>query len=147
MGALSQKDTAGDRVNVCLETTEESVAAVVGWEAGAAKMVAKMAAKQAPAMFGKPLTEAQLQERFQFCLKTSAQGVKFVKFKATLANVRFWNSQGQLWVMNQRCGLLPELRDVQLDDGMEDCPNRVRVTCGLAADTPRAFLWMKDDDA
>ena len=48
-----------------------------------------MAAKQAPAMFGKPLTEAQLQERFQSCLKTSAQGVKFVK---TLPNVRFWNS-------------------------------------------------------
>ena len=48
------------------------------WEAAAAKM----AAKQAPAMFGKPLTEAQLHERFQSCLKTSAQGVKFVKLKA-----------------------------------------------------------------
>ena len=94
-----------------------------------------MAAKQAPAMFGKPLTEAQLQERFQSCLKTSAQGVKFVKLKATLANVRFWDSEGkrtdapdclrgrrilaaaqprQLWVMNQQRGLLLELR--------EECP-------------------------
>ena len=44
-------------------------------------------------MFGKPLTEAQLLERFQSCLKTSAQGVKFVKLKATLANVRFWDSE------------------------------------------------------
>ena len=123
------KDAAGDRVNVCLEATGEVLAAVGSWEAAAAKM----AAKQAPAMFGKPLTEAQLQERF----------VKFVKLKATLANVRFWDSQGkrtnapdclrgrrilaavqprQLWVMNQQCGLLLELRDVKLDDGVEECP-------------------------
>ena len=59
---------------------------MASWEAAAAK--------QAPAMFGKPLTEAQLQERFQSCLKTSAQGVKFVKLKATLANVRFWDCEG-----------------------------------------------------
>ena len=133
------KDAAGDRVNVCLEATEEAVTAVASWEATAAKM----AAKQAPAMFGKALTEAQLQERFQSCLKTSAQGVKFVKLKATLANVRFWDSEGkrtdapdcfrgrrilaavqprQLWVMNQQCGLLLELRDVKLDEGVEECP-------------------------
>ena len=55
----------------------------------------RMAAKQAPAMFSKPLTEAQLLERFQSCLKTSAQGVKFVKLKATLANVRFWDCEGK----------------------------------------------------
>ena len=85
------KDAAGDRVNVCLEATEEVLAAVGSWEAAAAKMAAKLA----PAMFGKPLTEAQLQERFQSCLKTSAQGAKFVKLKATLANVRFWDSQGK----------------------------------------------------
>ena len=102
-----------------------------------------LAAKQAPAMFGKPLTKAQLLERFQSCLKTSAQGVKFVKLKATLANVRFWDCEGkraeapgnlrgrrilaaaqprQLWVMNQQCGLLLELRDVKLDEGVEECP-------------------------
>ena len=87
------------------------------------------------------LTEAQ--ERFQSCLKTSAQGVKFVKLKATLANARFWDSEGkrtdapdngrrilaaaqprQLWVMNQQCGLLLELRDVKLDESVdvEECP-------------------------
>ena len=85
------KDAAGDRVNVCLEATEEALSTVADWEAAAAKM----AAKQASAMFGKPLTEAQLQERFQSCLKTSAQGVKFVKLKATLANVRFWDSESK----------------------------------------------------
>ena len=36
---------------------------------------------------------AAAQERFQSCLKTSAQGIKFVKLKATLANVRFWDSE------------------------------------------------------
>ena len=133
------KDAAGDRVNVCLEATEEALAAVESWEAAAAKM----AAEQASAMFGKPLTETQLLERFQSCLKTSAQGVKFVKLKATLANVRFWDSEAkraetpgclrgrrilaavqprQLWVMNQQCGLLLELRDVKLDEGVEECP-------------------------
>ena len=73
------KDAGGDRVNVCLEATEEAAAAVADWKAAAAKM----AAKQASAMFGKPLTEAQLQEQFQSCLKTSAQSIKFVKLKAT----------------------------------------------------------------
>ena len=28
----------------------------------------------------------------------------------------------QLWVMNQQCGLLLELRDVKLDEGVEECP-------------------------
>ena len=61
-----------------------------------------------------------------------------MKLKATLANVRFWDCEGkrtkapenlrgrrilaavqlrQLWVMNQQCGLLLELRDVKLDEG------------------------------
>ena len=42
------KDAAGDRVNVCLEATEEALAAVAGWEA---KMAAKTGARhvrQAP---------------------------------------------------------------------------------------------------
>ena len=34
------KDAAGDRVNVCLEASEEAVAAVAGWEAAAVKMAA-----------------------------------------------------------------------------------------------------------
>ena len=103
-----------------------------GWEA----VAAKMAVKQAPAMFGKPLTEAQLQERFQSCLKTSAQGVKFVKLKTcgsgtaraeapeSLRGRRILAAAQprQLWVMNQQCGLLLELRDVKLDEGVEVCP-------------------------
>ena len=67
----------------------------------------------------------------QSCLKTSAQGVKFGKLKATLAYVRFWDARAstpmrliagrrillrKLWVMNQQCGLLLELRDVKLDE-------------------------------
>ena len=44
------KDAAGDRVNVCLEATEEALAAVAGWEAAAAKMAATGArhVRQAP---------------------------------------------------------------------------------------------------
>ena len=34
------KDAAGDRVNVCLEATEEALAAVGSWEAAATKMAA-----------------------------------------------------------------------------------------------------------
>ena len=57
--------------------------------------------------------------------------------------MRFWDSEGkragapdclkgrrilaavqprQLWVMNQQRGLLLELRDVKLDEGVEECP-------------------------
>ena len=28
----------------------------------------------------------------------------------------------RLWVMNQQCGLLLELRDVKLDESVEECP-------------------------
>ena len=85
------KDAAGDRVNVCLEATEEALAAVGSWEAAAAKM----AAKQAPAMFGKPLTEAQLQERFQSCLKTSAQGCQVRKAQGHAAQRAVLGQRGQ----------------------------------------------------
>ena len=47
----------------------------------------------------------------QSCLKTSAQGVKFLKLKATLANVRFWNCEGKRAeapnTQNPRCGAAP----------------------------------------
>ena len=125
------KDAAGDRVNVCLMATEEAAAAVAGWEAAAAK--------QAPAMFGKPLTEAQLQERFQSYLKTSAQGVKFVKLKPRWQTCALGTARASapmrltasgkanpgcamLWVMNQQCGLLLELQNVKLDKGVEEFP-------------------------
>ncbi|CAE7858153.1 pfh1 [Symbiodinium necroappetens] len=132
------KDANSERVNVCLEATEEALAEVARWE----KAAVELAVKHGAAMFGKPLSQAQLQERFQSCLKTSAQGVTFLKLKATLPNVRFWDNEGkreapsslrgrkvlvavqprQLWVMNQQCGLLLELQDVKLDDGVEECP-------------------------
>ena len=61
------KDAARDRVNICLEATEEAVA---GWEAAAAKM----AAKQAPAMFSRPLMEAQLLEAIPVLLENLSAG-------------------------------------------------------------------------
>ena len=64
------KDAAEDRVNVCLEATEKLSQR---WKAGK-PAAAKMAAKQTPAMFDKPLTKAQLLERFQSCLKWLAPG-------------------------------------------------------------------------
>ena len=76
--------------------------------------------------------------------EASAQGLNFLKLKATMRNVRFWDSEGkrakapaslrgrkvlvavqprQLWVMNQQCGLVLELRDCKLDEETEDaCP-------------------------
>ena len=38
--------------------------------------------QRAASMFGKPFNQAQMQERFQSCLKTSAQGLNFLKLKA-----------------------------------------------------------------
>ena len=130
----------GDRVNVCLEASEELAEAVSKWETA----VVGLATKHAASMFGKPLSHAQMQERFQSCLKTSAQGLNFLKLKATMRNVRFWDAEGkraeapatlrgrrvlvavqprQLWVMNQQCGLVLELRDCKLDEQDEEaCP-------------------------
>ena len=48
-----------------------------------------------PSMFGKPLTEAQLLERFQSCLKTSAQGVKFVKAQGHAGQRAVLRQRGQ----------------------------------------------------
>ena len=128
----------GDRVNVCLETTQELAEAVSKWETAAVGLA------DAASMFGKPLSPAQMQERFQSCLKTSAQGLKFLKLKATMRNVRFWDADGkrskapsnlrgrkvlaavqarQVWIMNQQFGLVLELRDCKLDEETEDaCP-------------------------
>ena len=84
---------------------------MAGWEAAAAKM----AAKQAPAMFGKP--EAQLLERFQSCLKTS-----------------FWDCEGTHGPQNPGRGAAspalghePAARAAagaagRLDEGVEECP-------------------------
>ena len=128
----------GDRVNVCLEATQELAEAVAKWESAAVRL-----ADAAP-MFGKPLSPAQMQDRFQSCLKTSPQGLTFVKLKATMRNVRFWNAEGkrteapsslrgrkilaafqarQVWMMNQQFGLVLELRDCKLDEETEfACP-------------------------
>ena len=75
----------GDKVNVCVEVTEELMEAVSRWETAAVGQTTQRAAS----MFGKPLSQAQMQERFQSCLKTSAQGLNFLKLKATMRNVRF----------------------------------------------------------
>ena len=130
---------AANESTLCLEASEEALVEVARWE----KTAVDLAVKHGAAMFGKPLNQAQLQERFQSCLKTSAQGARFLKLKATLPSVRFWDHEGkrvdapsslrgrkvlvavqprQMWVMNQQCGLLLELRDVKLDEGVEECP-------------------------
>ena len=81
----------GDRVNVCLEATEELAEAVLRWETAAAGL----ATKHAASMFGKAQSQAQMQERLQSCLKTSAQGLKFLKLKATMRNLGLGGKAGQ----------------------------------------------------
>ena len=68
-------------------------------------------------------------------MKTSAQGIKSVKLKGTVANVRFWDSEGKRTeapaanfrssaappaLGDEQRGLLLELRDVKLDEGVEE---------------------------
>ena len=65
------------RVNV---STEELAEAVSRWETAAAGL----AIKHAASMFGKPLSQAQMQERLQSCLKTSAQGLGYYAQRALL---------------------------------------------------------------
>ena len=80
-------------------------------------------------------------ERFQFCLKSSTQGVKFVKLKAKLTNVRCWNCESKCAEGGQPSGrrilaaaqlcqlwepavwLLLDLRDVKLDESVKEFGN------------------------
>ena len=90
-----------------------------------------------PKVFGKFLTETDVKDRFQSCLKTSPRGGSYLKLKMDWGRVRIWgpnqeelaepgNLAGrecrvrcelrQIWLMSNQCGLLLEVTDLQLKD-------------------------------
>ena len=87
-----------------------------------------------PKVFGKFLTETDVKDRFQSCLKTSPRGGSYLKLKLDWGRVRIWGPNQeqlaepgdlagreckvrcelrQVWVMSNQCGLL-EVTDLQL---------------------------------
>ena len=133
------KDAAGDRVNVCLEATEEAEAAVASWEAAAAKLAASArhvrqashggpAAGAIPVLLenvgpGRQVRQAQGHAGQRALLGQRRQVLRGARLPQRAPNRRILAAvqPRQLWVMNQQCGLL-ELRDVKLDEGVEECP-------------------------
>ena len=85
------------------------------------------------------------KDRWQSCLKESWQGATFLKCKLDARNVRFWDTDGnkiqrpealagcerqarvearQVWIMGKQCGLVLEVRDLQVKPGTggDSCP-------------------------
>ena len=99
-----------------------------------------------PKIFEKLLVASEVEARLQSCLKTSQRGSSFLKLKLNWDRVRFWDAEGQriedpgdlsgrecrvsaelrhVWLMNPQCGLLLEVRDVQLrerEPAVAACP-------------------------
>ena len=86
-------------------------------------------------IFGKGLAPHEVEARMQSCLKTSARGNSFVKFKLNWDRVRIWDASGQplpdpgdlasrscklkvelrqCWLMPPSWGILMEVTDLQL---------------------------------
>ena len=94
----------------------------------------KMAAKQAPAMFGKPITEAQLAGAIPVLLENLNPGHQVRQAQPHWPTVGRRRVQlRQVWVMNQQCGLLLELRDVKLDGAL-------RLACACITCQARPLL-------
>ena len=115
-------DPTAKRVGLCLEPDEASTAQLQEIE---------------PKVFGKFLTETDVKDRFQSCLKTSPRGGSYLKLKLDWGRVRIWGPNQeelaepgdlagreckvrcelrQVWVMSNQCGLLLEVTDLQLNE-------------------------------
>ena len=85
------------------------------------------------------MDDKNVKDRWQSCLKESRQGTTFLKCKLDLRNVRFWDADGnrirslagcervearQVWIMGKQCGLVLEVRDLQVKAGAggDSCP-------------------------
>ena len=122
------------RVNLCVEPDD---AAREHFEAVERKLAQELSSKSIhdPKIFGKLLVASEVEARLQSCLKTGQRGSSFLKLKLNWGRAHFWDVEGQpiedpgdlsgrecrlsvelrqVWLMNPQCGLLLEVRDVQL---------------------------------
>ena len=129
-------DPSAKRVGLCLEPDEASKAQLQEIEQHLVRALTALSLSE-PKVFGKFLTETDVKDRFQSCLKTSPRGGSYLKLKMDWGRVRIWgpnqeelaepgNLAGrecrvrcelrQIWLMSNQCGLLLEVTDLQLKD-------------------------------
>ena len=123
-------------MGLCLEPDEASKAQLQEIEQHLVRALTALSLSE-PKVFGKFLTETDVKDRFQSCLKTSPRGGSYLKLKMDWGRVRIWgpnqeelaepgNLAGrecrvrcelrQMWLMSNQCGLLLEVTDLQLKD-------------------------------
>ena len=142
-------DPTAKRVGLCLEPDEASKAQLQEIEQHLVRALTALSLSE-PKVFGKFLTETDVKDRFQSCLKTSPRGGSYLKLKLDWGRVRIWGPNQeelaepgdlagreckvrcelrQVWVMSNQCGLLLEVTDLQLkayEAAGPVCPSRAR---------------------
>ena len=140
-------DFAGEnessRINLCILANEENEKIAKAIDDAVLKQLKEMCVK----VFGKPLSSGEIEQRYQKCLRESKQGCKHIKLKMTLEGrkpTRFWNEKKEpiecpsefrmleiqrvklcvchAWLMANQCGVVIELRDLQVRLPTVDCP-------------------------
>ena len=82
-------DQSAMRVGLCLEPDEASKAQLQEIEQHLVRALTALSLSE-PKVFGKFLTETDVKDRFQSCLKTSPRGGSYLKLKMDLGRVRMW---------------------------------------------------------
>ena len=111
-------DPTAKRVGLCLEPDEASTAQLREIEQHLVRALTALSLSE-PKVFGKFLTETDVKDRFQSCLKTSPRGGSYLKLNpSNLAGreCRVRCELRQIWLMSNQCGLLLEVTDLQLKD-------------------------------
>ena len=125
-------DPSAMRVGLCLEPDEASKAQLQEIEQHLVRALTALYLSE-PKVFGKFLTETDVKDRFQSCLKTSPRGGSYLKLKMDWGRVRMSNQEEladpgnlagrecrvrcelrQIWLTSNQCGLLLEVTDLQL---------------------------------
>ena len=82
-------DPTAKRVALCLEPDEASTAQLQEIEQHLVRALTALSLSE-PKVFGKFLTETDVKDRFQSCLKTSPRGGSYLKLKLDWGRVRIW---------------------------------------------------------
>ena len=82
-------DPTAKRVGLCLEPDEASTAQLQEIEQHLVRALTALSLSE-PKVFGKFLTETDVKDRFQSCLKTSPRGGSYLKLKLDWGRVRIW---------------------------------------------------------
>ena len=129
-------DPEARRVDLCLELDEGTKSQLQEVERHLARSVSDLTTTDGR-IFGKSLTQSEVLERLQSCIKANSRGGSFLRVKMDWQRVRIWGALGevvkdpgnlagreckvkcelrQLWLMTNACGVLFEVTDLMLKE-------------------------------